>query len=248
LLPSNDAIEQSKIESRADRPRGVQRSRSAKRGRARVVSTQFTQDDKTLFRRLMLVHLFLPNTIGIKGTHPHQSRSSGALITKAEADLIVEYFARDPERWIAWTDGDETPELSARAIWFPVLDRITWQVALEAEAWAHREYVRGLREHDARRFPTLDAWLEADIRGQLRYAGDEGGVPCVERTVRDERNQFVGSHVRRIGRRRICMCGAVYHQRVHNQSNCPTCGKLTRAERKKRQAQRAGIGEQHATT
>ena len=78
------------------------------------------------------------------------------------------------------------------------------------------------------RFPTLDAWLQADAAGTLAHKGATGGQAQLPRALRD--TLIVAAWGRRKAWPKRCRsCGESFSPDRRNAKNCPTCRAQSRA-------------------
>lgn len=120
---------------------------------------------KAWFERVLRAHL--------RGKYP--SWSLGGV------DGVVEVFAEDAERFVQWVDAGEWKGGDyTNGAWELNIPEIECAVAHLVKQWNERV----AREDDAKNFRTLDAWLRADLRGDLAYRGCEGGSARLPDEVR----------------------------------------------------------------
>lgn len=138
--------------------------------------------------------------------------------------------------YVTWKDEDEFRggRFSSGAwvvLWDTVLDDLPRAIR-NAERDAHM--VR-----DSERFPSLDAWLAADMRGELKYGGAVGGMILVPDDVR-ERVKEVAQRRARLGAPRQCRCGATFKPDRRNATNCDECRAKNRAEKEAKRGRNRG--------
>lgn len=136
--------------------------------------------------------------------------------------------------YVEWKDDDEFRGHGyANGGWI-----VDWDLVSRDLPEAIREVERRSASAEAERHPTLDAWLLAEARGELKYRGDLGGMQFIPAEVRARVEAAAQERERR--RPAICGCGASFPRDRRNARKCPKCREAARVDREKRHGSRRG--------
>lgn len=150
-------------------------------------------------------------------------------------DIAIAIFVDNMRRFIYWSPSDEyRGEGYSNGAWKINTKKIIEKLP-EYEEMAREELAF---QHDTRAFPTLDAWLDAERRGQLRYTGEYGGsealTEATKQSLRAEKLRRE-KRSRKAGVDKFCAdCGEVFLCVDKRRIRCPSCASATVGERKRR--------------
>jgi hypothetical protein len=131
-----------------------------------------------------------------------------------ELEPVLARFAANPMPFITWNDAEDYHGRNySNGAW-----KIDWNVVVYGVAAALNE----LRaEAESARFPTLDDWLRAEVKGTLDSTGRMGGSAKLPKKLRRELQ--AAARARRKNRARIC--------RTCHTEFTPTCNRALRCKK-----------------
>lgn len=134
---------------------------------------------------------------------------------------LVDWYLSDVKRFVVWVDSDQYH--GSR------FSNGAWQINRKAVKAASDQAVKECNERlwaewrakDFQRFPTLDAWLRADIDDDLSYSGAEGGMQKVREWQQRHDSETPGAAAPRGSN--CCPCGKLFARRSGNHRYCDGC-------------------------
>lgn len=113
---------------------------------------------------------------------------------------------------------------------------MNWQKVLDAlRSGVDAIQKRRQRANDAARFQSLDAWLAADIAGDLEYRGAFGGRGAIPNETAERLAREAKARQKRLlrGQPTTCVCGKEFTRDRSNATHCTTCRAGRRAKQQR---------------
>lgn len=139
----------------------------------------------------------------------------GVRITAGELDAVVSWLAESPMKYVKWKDSDEYHGGG--------FANGGWVISWEAVRDALPDVLSRIRAAgQAARFPTLDEWLLADLRGSVKIETARGGAEKLPKRLRRELQQK--ARARRKGKpRTCCTCRGEFQPTCNRARRCKAC-------------------------